>query len=404
MKLKLNKESIRNILTIRYNPLEKTMFKKKTWQDFRTIYSDSHGRRTELLLKKSIQKSLLKKKGPICVSLSSGIDSSLSLALLRKVFPNRKIVGICAVFDTGFDESKQAKKIASKFDADFKIIHIGSMFRNMPELISIAGKPRWNTYTHFVAKEARKMSKILVTGDGADELFGGYTFRYKKFLTLHRPKDNWKIKTINYLECHNRDWVPDQEYLFGSSIKFNWNVIYNFFKQYFSNPLEPLQQVMLADFNGKFLFDFLPTNYSIYNQYGISGNSIFLESELMDFVNHFPVTQKYNIKNNQGKLILRKIAKRLEVAHIDEKRGFSPSLLMDWNIQGRDISKSFLLEKNSYIYKNKLINYNWVIRAFERIDNDNDIRYLNRIISILALEIWYRIFITNELNKTKKLT
>ena len=51
----------------------------------------------------------------------------------------------------------------------------------------------------------------------------------------------------------------------------------------------------------------------------------------------------------------------------------------------------------------KIINHNWVIRSFEKVENDGDIRYLNRLISILALEIWYRLFITKEISSSKKL-
>ncbi len=84
-----------------------------------------------------------------------------------------------------------------------------------------------------------------------------------------RPKDNWKIKVINYLECHNRDWVSDQESLFGNAIKFDWNEIYDYFRPFFANTLEPIKQVMLADFNGKLLFDFIPTSNAIFNHYDI---------------------------------------------------------------------------------------------------------------------------------------
>ena len=62
------------------------------------------------------------------------------------------------------------------------------------------------------------------------------------------------------------------------------------------------------------------------------------------------------------------------------------------------------MKKNSYIFKKKLVNFNWVLRAFERVENDGDIRYLNRMISILALEIWYRIFITKEMKPSQRLS
>ncbi|MGI0010506.1 MAG: asparagine synthase, partial [Nitrosopumilaceae archaeon] len=205
-------------------------------------------------------------------------------------------------------------------------------------------------------------------------------------------------------ECHNRDWVPDQEYLFGRAIKFDWDTIYNYLGPYFSNPLNPLQQVMLADYNGKLLFDFIPTGKAIFEYYGLHGLQIFLDPNVISFALHIPITQKYDAKNQKGKMVLRKIARRLGIAHIDEKKGFSPDLLFDWKKHGKKICQTYLLDKNSNIFTKKLINYNWVLRAIERVENDGDIRYLNRLISIFALEIWYGIFINGELNPAKKLS
>jgi len=403
LKARLDKNAIRNFLTIRYNPLEKSLFTPPTWKNFRNTESDPNGYQTEKLLKNVIS-NVGEKRGPFVVSLSSGIDSTLCLALLRSIFPREKIIAICGVFKEGHDESIRAREIATKFDADFKVVYMDSIFTNMPEIIYISKKPRWNTYQHMIAKEARKYGSILVTGDGADEIFGGYTFRYNKFSNLLQLKDNWRIKAINYLECHNRDWVPDQECLFGSSIKFDWDEIYNYFRPYFSNPLRPLQQVMLADFNGKLLFDFIPTGNAIFKHYGISGLQPFLHPSVVDFASHLAIEEKYDKKAQKGKLVLRKIAKRLEIQHIDEKKGFSPDLWFDWKDHGKKICQAYLLEKDSYIFRRKLINYNWVLRSFERVENDGDIRYLNRLISILALEIWYRIFLAKEMKHFTKLS
>ena len=400
--MNINKKLIQHYLTIRYNP-EKNSRNQINWKDFNPHHSDPDGKISETLLLNSIKNSIPDEKQPIAISLSSGIDSSLCLALLRKIFPKRKILAICGVFDNGFDESKEAKKIAEKFSAEFKILHMGSMFSNMPEIISITKRPRWNTYTHLIAKEAKKKTNILITGDGADELFGGYVFRYQKFHQLQSKKDTWLDKTKKYLECHNRDWVPDQASLFGKQIKFDWNQIYNNFKPYFKNPLEPINQVMLADFNGKLIFDFIPGGKAISNYYNVGSIPIFLNKSLVDFALKLPLSEKYNKKTGQGKLVLRKIAKRFNVKHIEEKKGFSPSLLFDWNQNGKHITESFLLNKKSNIYKKNLINYEWILKAIEKVEFDGDIRYLNRLISILALEIWIQIFITNELKHTKQL-
>lgn len=400
---KISKNSIRNYLTIRYDPNSHPIITPAATTDFKTTSSDPNGINTEKFLRNSISSISLDEK-PIAIALSSGIDSTLCLSFLREIFPKKEIICLCGVFAEGFDESIQAQKIAKNFDASFKIVHMQSAFETMPELISVSKQPKWNTYNHLIAKEAKKYSDLLFTGDGADELFGGYTFRYSKFLTLHTPKDTWKIKTINYLECHNRDWVPDQEQLFGSAIKFKWDDIYQYFKPYFSNRLHPLQQVMLADFNGKLLYDFVPSQQKICKYYGLKGISIFLDPLLVKYSLSLPLIQKYDTKTQTGKIILRKIARRRKIEHIEEKRGFSPSLWLDWKNHGKKICEKYLLTNDSNILKKNLINYNWIIRAIERIDNDADQRSLYRMISILALEIWIRITITKEMSGTKKLT
>ena len=401
--MKINKKLIKNYLTIRYDPLINSTSLAK-WQDFVSNTSDTNGQLTEKFLGNSISNSIPDDDSPISISLSSGIDSSLCLAILRKTFPKRKIIAFCGIFDTGFDESKEAKIIADDFSAEFKTVNMDSIFTNMPEIISITKRPRWNTYNHLIAKEAKKKSNYLVTGDGADELFGGYVFRYNKFKQLLISKDTWLDKTKKYLECHNRDWVFDQTSIFHKNTKFSWSEIYNYFKPYFQNSLDPLSQVMLADFNGKLLFDFIPTGKSISNYYNIKSIPIFLESDLVNFALKLPLNQKYNKKTVTGKLILRKIAKRLDVKHIEEKKGFSPSLYLDWQNNGKTIAESFLLNKKSQIYKKNIINYDWIVNAFEKVEFDGDIRYLNRLISILALEIWIKIFITHELKSNSKLS
>jgi Asparagine synthase (glutamine-hydrolyzing) len=351
----------------------------------------------------SVGRSLSGRRGPFLVSLSSGIDSTLCLALTRKVFANEKIVAICGVFEGSYDESERALKIAETFDAEFRLVNMDSVFASLPELVLISKRPKWNTYQHLVTKEAQRFGDLLITGDGADEVFGGYTFRYNKFLNLSRPKDNWRVKVLDYLECHNRDWVPDQNSMFGSAIKFDWEVIYNYFRSHFTSKIHPLQQVMLADFNGKLLFDFIPAGNAISDYYGVESVPIFLDDNVRAHGLALPLDEKYDPSSRRGKVTLRKIAKRFGIEHIEEKRGFSPSLLFDWRDRGKDACSRYLLDKESYVFKKRIIDFNWVLRSIERVDNDGDIRYLNRLISILALEIYCRIFVTGEMTGSERL-
>ena len=403
MKVNLDRTHIRNFLTLRYNPLQNTTKSLANTKTFSTVNSDPDGKLLEKLLLESVNKLTKNKKDVFTVSLSSGIDSSLCLALLRKQHPDQKIVSICGIFDKTLDESKKAKEIARKFNSDFKILRIPSLYTHMPELISMTKKPRWNTYTHLVAKEAKKYGTLLVTGDGADELFAGYTFRYKKFLQLLKPHDTWLSKTKKYLECHNRDWVPNQKAVFDKSLKFNWKTIYSYFRPYFQNKMHPLNQVLLADYNGKLTYDFIPTSNHILKYYRISGGPIFLDKKIISFAMGLPLDQKYDILQNKGKLLLRKISKRYNVKHIDEKKGFSPDLFTDWKKTGKSICESYIMKSDSRIYEKRIINPNWVFTAFKKIELDRDIRYLTKLVSVLGLEIWLRVFITKELNANKKL-
>ena len=119
--MEIDKNLIRNFLTIRYNPVEKPLVKKASPNEFSDSTNDTDGILTENLLLDFISKSIKNDEKPIAVSLSSGIDSSLCLALLRKSFPTRKIISICGVFENDNDESIKAKRIANDFDSDFKV-------------------------------------------------------------------------------------------------------------------------------------------------------------------------------------------------------------------------------------------------------------------------------------------
>ena len=401
--LKLDSDSIKNILTLRYNPTKKSKFTKKTWKDFVEKPSDTSPQIIENLICSNID-GVIKNSThtKTSIALSSGVDSTLVLALLKKTCPDVKVNAISIRFEDSIDESKHAAKIASKFDIDHNIVYVENYLKELPRAIGIIKQPFWDLHWYHVVKKAKTLGEFLVSGDGGDELFGGYTFRYKKFLSLITKNSPPIDKVKAYLQCHERDWVEDQIDIFDKKLNFNWNYIYKQFLPYFDNPLSQLSQVFLADFNGKLLYNWIPLNTSFHNYFKVKPVTPLLSKETIHYTTHLPINLKYNSKTDTGKFLLREILHKysLDKLLIKKKQGFSVDTMNLWRSYGYDLCGYYL--SDARIVRSKWINKDWIQKHFDK--NNIDIRYVNKFLGLLALEIWYRIFITKEMKSTTKLS
>jgi asparagine synthase (glutamine-hydrolysing) len=339
----------------------------------------------------------------ITVALSSGIDSNVILSLIRKEFPTINIECLTVSFDDGSIESIDAREIAESQNAGFHEIHVENPLRDLPLLLSIIKEPRWNVYQYYFIEKARSISNTLFTGDGGDELFAGYIFRYKKFLENVKSNYSWQDRVQTYLQCHERDWVPDQEDMFGAKIEFTWASIYLLLKKYFDNDLDPLEQVLLADYHGKLMYDFIPTNEKYFRHFNINGIAPLLSNEIIDLSIKIPVSIKYDFASNIGKIQLREIIKRNISSYSDEnkKMGFGMDLVKFWFRIGKEIVTSNL--EKGRIFEDKIINREWYIKSLTRISQNKDPRYISKMLQLLSLEIWYKLFITYEMSSTSSL-
>lgn len=391
----LNPESIKNILTLRYNPTKKSQIPKKTWKDFVEKPAQNVSEHVENLITSNIKKTIKNStKTKVAVALSSGVDSTLVLFLLKKTCPDVKTNAISIKFAESTDESKHAAKIAEKFDIAHNVVYVENYLKELPTAISIIKQPFWDLHWYHVVKKAETLGKSLVSGDGGDELFGGYTFRYEKFLSLTKRNSSPLEKTKAYLKCHERDWVPDQKNIFGEKLHFSWSEIYSRILPYFDNQLTPLSQVFLADFDGKLLYNWVPLNTKIHDHFGVKPITPILSEETINYATHLPTRIKYDPKNNMGKIMLREILRKysLEKLLIKKKQGFSVDTINLWKAYGYDLCDHYLIDAR--IVKEKWINDSWIQKHFQK---NLDARYVNKFLGLLALEIWYRIFITKEM-------
>ena len=390
-----------NILTLRYNPKLKPLLPRKTSEDFGHSAEVSTEYIENSIFNSLNEKIEYSKTKKISIALSGGVDSTLILAMLRKLFPDIEIEAITIKFAKSTDESFVAAKIAENFGANHNIVYLENYLEELPKAISIIKMPFWDLHWYHVVKKSQSLSKYLVSGDGGDELFGGYTFRYEKFLSITTQNSTPLDKVKAYLQCHERDRVPDQEDLFDAKAEFTWDAIYDTLLPYFDNSLPSLDQVFLADYNGKLLYNFSPVNTRILNHFRVEGISPLLSDLIISFATRIHNIKKYDQNKNLGKLPLRELLKKYNAISFvpDQKLGFNVDTKNLWESYGKSICTEYLLD--SSIVNDGWINKKWITSHINR--RDLDVRYINKFLGLLAFEIWYRLFVTKEMNANTRL-
>ncbi len=67
-----------------------------------------------------------------------------------------------------------------------------------------------------------------------------------------------------------------------------------------------------------------------------------------------------------------------------------------------DIVSNYV-NSNSEIIKNGIISKDWIAKIQKSDKLDSDPRYISKMLGLLALEIWYRLFISQNMNKDERL-
>lgn len=399
-----------SLLTLRYDPLDTYVptlrLKDVSVSDMLRSYDHKYEFSDQVLenkIRSAIRRELkADTQDKVCIALSAGVDSNLILYLLHEECPKLDIECINVSFDET-NEAYEAKKIAEQVGAGIQQLYVENFLLDLPKMINIVKQPRWNIYQYYFIKKSRSISDRLLTGDGGDEVFAGYTFRYNKFMKNYHEGATCLQRVQNYLSCHDRDWVPDQEEMFNSKAEFSWSSIYSIVAPYFDNSLHPLDQVLIADYNGKLIHDFIPTNDKYYRYFKVRGFSPLLDNDVIDLAFRMPSTMKYDLKTNVGKQPLRRIL-RIYAPVFETKRnlkvGYGMDLIKLWNAHGREMVH-FYLDKGR-IFENNLVNKNWYFRSLKRIEENNTgtlaLRYISKLLQLLSLEVYYRIFVTAEMN------
>ena len=152
---------------------------KSTWED-----------QIEQTIVQSIQERCIADV-PIGAFLSGGIDSSLVVALMQKEASEKVHTFSIGFGNKSYNEAIYAKKIATFLETDHTELYVSEqdVLNVIPKIPTLFDEPFSDASqipTYLVAQMARQKVKVILSGDGGDEFFAGYT-RYDLGLRL------WKI-------------------------------------------------------------------------------------------------------------------------------------------------------------------------------------------------------------------
>lgn len=411
----------------------------RKWWDLKNTKKDSHQypddkqvlNEVENLIEKSTKEQLISDV-PIGVFLSGGIDSTLILSQIIKNKSNIDTFNIGFEFDH-YDESQSAKKIAQIFNTNHHH-HICSKndALNMIEKINDAfSEPFADSSqipTMLVSQIARKKVKVILGGDGGDEIFGGYNryllankywkyFKFfpkplnnifklnkyipnkiiftifDKFLKLENISKN-KISSYNKIinklsNIHNKEsfyenltieWRND-EILSNKNIEINNN-----YSEYADKNLKFEEWMMSVDFNTYLTDDILCKVDRSSMFFGLETRSPFLNKKLIEYVYNIPF--KYKINDNITKWSAKKILEKYIPKNLiyKSKQGFGVPL-SEWF---RKELKDFVFDNLS---KNNCNRHNFF--NYKEIENTLENHYKNnidsehKIWSLIQFNSWY---------------
>ncbi|HTB52875.1 MAG TPA: asparagine synthase (glutamine-hydrolyzing) [Ferruginibacter sp.] len=355
--------------------------------------------------------------------LSGGIDSGLVTAIASEY--TNKLKTFTVSFDGEYDEAPLAKLVAEKYDTTHTEIKISfdHLTYDIERILSNYGEPFFDSSaipSYYVSAAAKKHLTVILTGDGADELFGGYRryvpFAKHDFFTMNAVVKNIAALVKKALPVpHNKKSKYNYLYRLASLASKDNLAVYlsagvDILEEYENNMIHPpatylqpmqddfdtiagthisgLKKIMNMDFNTT-LFSDLLVKMDIANMANsIEGRSPFLCKELLEYAPG--MNDHFKIKGSTTKYLLRQLSKKYLPQELinQPKRGFEVPLKNWVENELKDIINDYVSSDSSLCQQ--FVEKSFIIALLNNKVNISAEKRAKILWSWLSLEIWYK--------------
>jgi asparagine synthase (glutamine-hydrolysing) len=356
--------------------------------------------------------------------LSGGMDSGTVTALAARELPDMRTftcgfdLHSASGIELGMDEREKAEHMSYLYRTEHyqMVLKAGDMERVLPKLAWHLEEPRvGQSYPNFyVAQLASKFCKVVLSGDGGDELFAGYPWRYYRAVV----NDDFEHYIDKYFHYWQRLLPADRiSQIFGPvwsevshvSTRDIFRGVFHEHTNRLSRPEDYINHSLY--FEAKtFLHGLLTIEDKISMAHGLETRVPFLDNDLVDFAIRVPVglklgnlgevvrldenepgpkTAKYFQQTRDGKLLLRRVMERYVPADIADgvKKGFSAPDASWFRGDSIDYVRRSLMGRDARIYE-YLDRMTIQSLIGDHLDGRENRRLL--IWSLLSIEEWLR--------------
>ena len=342
--------------------------------------------------------------------LSSGVDSSLIA----------KLSSVDKTFTVGYDNKKYseidyAKEFSDKINVSnvSKKISKEEYFKEFSNVQYYMDEPLADASAvmlYFLSKTASKHVKVCLSGEGADEIFGGYNIYHEPYSVSWYNKIPYFIRKcigilvypfrnytgFNFLYRRSKkieDRYIGNAFIFEPNdakkiVNFNYgNKTYkDFTKSYYDkvSDLDVVTKMQYIDFNFWLIYDILLKADKMSMANSLEVRVPYLDREVIEYASKLP--SKYKIVGNETKYAFRKVAKEELADKVADKKklGF-PVPIREW-LKEDDVYqevKNIFLESEYFFKSKKIIKLLDDHRAGKR-DNSR------KIWTIYTFLVWYQ--------------